>query len=214
MSARIACAVFLLCAALTALPHRVFPAKKQAVRTMDFHEFAKQENGKDSFTLALRGTSRVSFFSGKQYIHYETVAYIGGDDIRSTHQILYHTDGDFTVVVGASAVRVRYSQIRTCLHPSFERGYTKEDLDDPRSEKEKTLRSIIDDHHLPALLLVEYGLREGVSYYGRLKREHYHLPPREPGGKPERREKTVLLISDRPFPDYCELTPLYQGWSY
>ncbi len=214
MRAGIACAVFLLCAALTALPHRAFTAKKQAVRTMDFHEFAKQAHGKDSFILAVRGTPRESFFTGKQYIHYETVAYIGGDDMRSTHQILYHTDGDFTVVVGAADVHVRYSQVRTCLRPSFEREYTKEDLADPRSEKDKTLRSIIDERHLPALLLVEYGLGQGVSYYGRIKREHYHLPPREPGGKPERREKTVLLISDRPFPDDCELTPLYQGWSY
>ncbi len=107
----IPCALFLLCVALTALPNRAFPEKKQAVRTMEFH-------------------------------------------------------------------------------------------------------SIIDDHHLPALFLVEYGLVEGITYDGRLKSEHYHLPPREPGGKPERRGKTVLLISDGPFPNDCELTPLYQGWSY
>jgi hypothetical protein len=196
------------------LPNPAFPAKNEAARTMDFHEFTKQVRGRESFPMTVRGTTRVSFFTGKRYVHYETVAYIGGEDIRSTHQILYHTDDDFTIIFGTAAVTVRYSQVRTCLKPSLERRYTKEDLADPVSEKEKSLRSIIDDHHVPALLLVEYGLGEGVTYYGRLKTESYHLPPREPGGKPERREKTVLMVSDRPFPNECELTPLYKGWSY
>ncbi|MBP7735110.1 MAG: hypothetical protein KA369_03980 [Spirochaetes bacterium] len=214
MRAGSACAGFLLCALLAALQNPAFPAKKQVTRTMDFHEFAKQVRGKESFALKVRGAPRESFFTGKRYVHYETVAYIGVDDIRSTHQMLYHTDEDFTVIFGSAAVPVRYSQVRTCLNPSFERKYAKEDLVDPRSAKEKSLRSIMDDKQVTALLLVEYGLGEGITYYGRLKTEGYHLPPQEPGGRPERREKTVLLISDRSFPNECELTPLYQGWSY
>ena len=211
---RIAFTGIILCAALTLQPDPAFPAKNKAVKKMDFHEFAEHMKGEGSFELTVVGADHQSFFTGRSYIHYETVAYFGKDDIKSTYQILYHTQEEFTVRHGAMAVDLRYSQVRTCLNPSFERKYKKDELAEPQSDKEKSLRSILDNEKTEALLMVEYGLEAGKKYHGRLKTESYHLPPRERRGKPERREKTVLVISDRAFPNDCELTPLYKGWSY
>lgn len=204
----------LLCAILTVQPDQAFPAKKKAVTKMDFNEFAETVKGKDSFELTVSGSSRESYFTGKSYIHYETVAYFGKDEIKSAYQILYHTQEDFTVLCGAVAADVRYGQVRTHLNPSFERTYRKEEFAQPRSEKEKSLRLLIDSEEAGALLLAEYGLEAGKIYHGRIKTESYHLPPREHGGRTVRREKKVLVISDRAFPNDSELTPLYRGWSY
>ncbi len=203
-----------LSVALMAQPDRAFTAKNEAVKNVDFHEFAEKVKGKGSFELTVGGAARKSFFTGKTYIHYETIAFYGRDDIKSTYQILYHTQEDFTIRYGSVAVELRYSQVRTCLSPSFERKYKKDELAEPQSDREKSLRSILENEEAEALLLVEYGLEAGKKYYGRLTTESYHLPPRERGGKPERRQKTVLVISDRAFPNDCELTPLYKGWSY
>ncbi len=208
------CIATAICLVLAVHPDQALPAEKAAVRQMDFNEFTGKVKGRDSFEITVQGRVRESYFTGKKYVHFETVAYFGRDDIRSTYQILYHTQEDFTVMHGTMAVAVRYSQVRTCLSPSLERKFTKEDLADHRSEKEKSLRSILDNGEAAELLLVEYGLEAGKKYYGSLKTESYHLPPRERGGKPERREKTVLVISDRAFPNDIEVTPVYKGWSY
>ncbi len=203
-----------LCVAMAVQPDMAYPARNKEVKKMEFQKFAEKMKDKDSFELTVAGTAHQSFFTGKTYLHYETVAFSGRDDIRSTHQILYHTQADFTVLHGAVAVPLQYSQVRTCLGPSFERKYRKEELADPKSEKDKSLSRILNDGDAEALLLVEYGLEAGKKYHGRIKTESYHLPPRERDGMPERRNKTVIVISDRAFPNDCELTPLYKGWSY
>lgn len=214
MKLRDACVGVAACCILVLQQDTTFPATTKAVTKMDFHEFAEKVKGKESFAITVAGASRESFFTGAAYVHYETVAFIGKEDMTSAFQILYHTQEDFSVIYNNAAVAVRYSQIRTCLNPSFKKRYARESLAAPRSEIEKSLRSILDAEDVPALLLVEYGLQTGKRYFGRLKNESYHLPPQEQGGKPQRREKTVLLISDRAFPNDCDLTPLYKGWSY
>ncbi|HOT46206.1 MAG TPA: hypothetical protein PLM53_15955 [Spirochaetota bacterium] len=203
-----------ICAVPALRPEPALPAKNRTVKQMDFHEFTRQVKGTDPFELTVAGAEHVSFFTGRSYVHYEAVAFCGRDDIRSTYRILFHTADDFTIMYGPYAVDCRYSQVRTCIAPSVERNYRKDELSNPESDRQKSLRSILDDGEGERLLLVEYGLEAGRKYYGRVKTESHHLPPREQGGKPERGEKSVLVISDRPFPNDCELTPLYKGWSY
>jgi len=203
-----------ICAGVALRPDQAFPAKKRTETKMDFQEFTRQVKGKDTFDLTVAGAEHKSFFTGRSYVYYETVAFYGRDDIRSTYQILFHTEDGFSVRCGSGDVDLHYSQVRTCLAPSVERTYRKDELSKTGSEREKSLRSILDGGEGENLLLVEYGLEAGRKYHGRIKTEGYHLPPRERGGKPERRQKTLLIISDRPFPNDCELTPLYKGWSY
>jgi hypothetical protein len=205
---------FIICTVPALQPDPAFPAKNRIVKKMDFHELIRQVKGKESFELTVAGAEHKSFFTGGSYIHYETVAFYGREDIRSTYRVLFHTEEDFTIRYGSNAVNVRCSQVRTCLAPSYERNFRKDELLKSESDKEKSLGSILEDGKGDNLLLVEYGLEAGRKYHGRIKTESYHLPPREQGGKPERREKAVLVISDRKFPNDCELTPLYKGWSY
>jgi hypothetical protein len=181
---------------------------------MEFSEFTERVKGLDCFVISMEGRDAVSPFTGKRYVHYETVAYFGGEDIRSAHRILYHTENGFSLRYAGSLVDVRYGQIRTCIGPAFENSFTAAELTTPRTEAEKAARAVLDEEKAPALLLCEYGLEPGKKYYCRIKTEGYHLPPAGPEGKPRRKENRVLVIADRPFPNDCELTPLYRGWRY
>jgi hypothetical protein len=112
------------------------------------------------------------------------------------------------------AVTADFRRIRTCLTPSYEQTYTKAGMKVPLSKADKSILSILDEEQVPAVMIAEFGLEAGKIYYARVKTESYHLPPRGPAGKPQRRENRVLLISGRPLPNDIGLTPLYQDWSY
>lgn len=188
-------------------------AGNKVVKTMEFNDFIKLVKG-DDFKITVDGAAKKSFFTGRDYVHYETVVFSGDDDIRSRHRILYHTEEDFMIIHGENRTPVRYSQVRTCLAPAHDKKYGRRDLKSPGTDVEKSLASLMDEFSVDTIELAEYGLKKGVSYYARVKTESYHLPPRERGGRPERRENSVLVISDRPFPNDVEITPLYQGWRY
>ena len=213
ISAVPAAAALLLLLSLVPAEWNGLSSRMKAVKTMDFNDFIKLAAG-DGFTIAVEGSPKKSFFTGRTYVHYETVVFSGTDDIRSRHRILYHTDEDFTLIHGDSRTTVRYSQVRTCLAPSYEKKYGRNDLKAPGNEVEKRLASLLSEDGVDRIELVEYGLERGRTYHARVKTESYHLPPLERGGRPQRRENSVLVISDRPFPNDVEMTPLYRGWSY
>ncbi len=205
----IAAAIVLLGAACPAEPLR-----GRDVRQMEFREFLDMMKDEASFEVTVEGTSRKSFFTGKSYINYEAVAYFGLDDIRSTRRMMYHTEESFTVRHKNMVVEADFRRIRTALVPSFEKTYNRGGINAPRSEAEKSILAMLDEEKVPAVMIAEFGLEAGKKYYARVKTESYHLPPREPGGKPQRKENRVLLISGSPLPNNTELTPLYQSWSY
>jgi hypothetical protein len=192
----------------------VFTAQQRRIQKMEFQDFVAQMKGIESFDIAIEGKRAASYYTGKKYVHYETVAFFGADDIKATRRILYHTEEDITVRYKNITVTAGYRRIRTSLAPTFEKTYTRDDLVSPGTDGEKALLGILEEEKVPAVLLSEFGLEPGKKYYGHIKTESYHLPPRGPGAKPERRENRVLVISDRPLPNDTGLTPLYQGWSY
>lgn len=209
--------LFMMMAAAAVLLAVALPAgqlKGRRVRQMEFRDFIERMKESAGFELTVDGAKQKSFFTGKTYVHYETVAFFGQEDIRSARRILYHAEKDFTLRHGDMAVTADFRRIRTCLAPSQERTYTKVGLKAPASEAEKAILAILDEEQAPAVMISEFGLEAGKKYYGRVKTESYHLPPDGPGGKPRRRENRVLLISNRPLPNDIKLTPLYQDWSY
>jgi hypothetical protein len=186
----------------------------KSLRQMECNEFIERMKDSTGFEVTVEGAQQKSFFTGKNYVHYETVAYFGQDNIRSTLRILYHTEGSFTVRHGKMAVAVDFSRVRTCLAPSFEKTFTKDTINAPGSEAEKSIMALLEEETAPAVIIAEFGLEVGKKYFARVKTERYHLPPREPGGKPQKRENRVLLLSGSPLPNDIELTPLYRSWSY
>lgn len=200
--------------ALAMLPAHDAAAMKKVAKTMEYSDFIKQMQGSNGFTITIDGTRHTSYFTEKNYIHFETIIFFGREDIKSTHRILYHTEDDLIIAHNDIQVTVRYGQIRTYLSPSVEKKYTKKELASAVNEREKRMFSILEEENRDAILLVEYGLEPGTTYYARLKTESYHLPPEERGGRPKRRENTVVVISDKPFPNTIEITPLYKGWRY
>jgi hypothetical protein len=201
-------------AALLAVARPAGPLQGRCVKQMEFRDFIERMKKSAGFELTIEGAPQKSFFTGKTYLYYETIAFFGQEDIRSTRRILYHTEKDFTLRHGDVAVTADFRLIRTCLAPSQERTYTKDGLKTPGSAAEKAILAILDEEQVPAVMISEFGLEAGKKYYARVKTESYHLPPDKPGGKSQRRENRVLLISNRPLPNDIKLTPLYQDWSY
>jgi hypothetical protein len=209
--------LLIMIAAAMMLPGISCPAEQlrgRSARQMEFREFIDMMKDREGFEVTVEGAPRKSFFTGKTYVHYETVAYFGQDDSKSSRRILYHTEDGFTVRYNNIAVAADFHLIRTSLSPSFEKTYTKNTTDATGSEAEKSIRAMLDEEKVPVVLIAEFGLEAGKKYYARVKTESYHLPPREPDGKPQRKENRVLLISGRQLPNTIELTPLYQSWSY
>lgn len=204
-------------ATMMVLPGTGRPAEHlrgRSARQMEFPEFIDMMKDNACFEVTVEGAPRKSFFTGKTYIHYETVAYFGQEDITSTRRMLYHTEDGFTVRHKNIAVATDFRRIRTSISPSFKKTYTRSTINAAGSETEQAIQAMLDEEKVTALMIAEFGLEAGKKYYARVKTESYHLPPREPDGKPRRKENRVLLISDRQLPDNRELTPLYQSWSY
>lgn len=190
------------------------PLRGRSIRLMEPHEFIDLMKDSGGFEVTVDGTPQKSFFTGKTYVHYETVAYFGEDDIKSTRRILYHTEKGFTVRHRNTVMAVDFRRIRTSIAPSFEKTYTKSGNYAPGSEAEKSILAMLDQEKVPAVMIAEFGLEAGKKYYARVKTESYHLPPREPDGRPQKKENRVLVISSSQLPNDIELTPLYQSWSY
>jgi len=200
--------------ALIAVGKPAEPVRRRNVRQMEYRDFIEQMKGSEGFEVTAEGAPQQSFFTGKSYVHYETVAFIGKEDIRSVRRNLYHTEQEFTLRHGDTAVTVDFRGIRTGLAPSFEKTYAKAGVKAPASESEKAILAMCDEERVPAVMIVEFGLEAGKTYYARVRTETYHLPPAGPGGRPQRKENKVLLISSRPLPNDIPLTPLYRDWSY
>lgn len=177
---------------------------------MEFNEFARHEMNVGDFTFTVEGGLLESPYTGKRYVHYETVAFTaeGGE-----WRILGHSEGKITIRRGDDAVSIGYRSLRTRLTPSFEHTYSASELRHARTETERALASVFEGDQVESLTMREYGLEAGKHYHGRIKTETYYLPP-EPGGDPRKRENRVLVVSDRPLGENIELTPLYRGWSY
>jgi hypothetical protein len=181
---------------------------------MEFRDFIERMKESDGFEVTVEGAPQKSFFTGRSYALYETVAFFGREDIRSTHRILYHTEQELTLRHGDMAVTVDFRSVRTGLAPSYEQTYTKAGMKTPGTEAEKAIRSMLDEEQVPAVMIAEFGLEAGRVYYARVRTESYHLPPVGVSGRPQRRENRVLLISNRPLPNDLPLTPLYRDWRY
>jgi len=182
-------------------------------KNMTLHELREAVDGAGSIVVTFEGDESSSYFSGRKYLHYESVAFFGDPQITSTHSILYHTDSELVIVCGAHRVAETYRRIRTRLRPSFEKEYLP-GSEGPGMEPDGAVRSIFAMEGVKKVVLKEFGLIKGKEYFARFKTESYHLPPGGQGKKPQRRENLVLEVSDTRMPDDTELTPLYRGWSY
>ena len=181
---------------------------------MDINDFIAQMKDIKDFIIRVDGTSHESYFTLKKYVHYETIAFYGQNKIHSTHQVLYNTENDFYILHKDLKIKISYRKIRTHLSPSIEKKYSIDELKSADNDKEKSFLKILKENDSNKLLIAEYGLNKKKNYHARFKTETYHLPPRRPGGKPKKKENTILMISDQPFPNKIELTPIYKGWSY
>jgi hypothetical protein len=203
-----------IAAALLSVACPASPVQRRNVQKMEFRDFLDRMSARAGFEVTIEGAPQTSFFTGKSYVHYETVAYFGQEDIRSTWRNLYHTEHDFTLRHGDTAVTLDFRRMRTSLAPADEKTYTKEMLGAPKSDAEKSILAMLDEEGVPAVMIAEFGLVAGKKYYARVRTESYHLPPEGPGGRPKRKENRVLLVSDRPLTGDVRLTPLYRNWSY
>ncbi len=194
-------------------PFYAMMAKRGEERKMDFQEFSSREKDAGDFIITVDGDLQESHFTGKRYVHYETIVFTGATDATPEWRILYHTEGDITIRLGKESVTVGYRNMRTSLSPSWERTYSADELRQSVSGIEKSLASMLDEGKPEPLTLREYGLEPGKRYHARIKTESYYLPP-GPEGEPKQKKNRVLVISDRPLAEGTELTPLYRGWSY
>ncbi|MCU0847697.1 MAG: hypothetical protein MUD12_07400 [Spirochaetes bacterium] len=200
------CAV--LAIALTAVP-----GSGKGGKNMTLQELREAVDGSGSLVVTFEGDESDSYFSGKKYLHYESVAFFGEPGTGPSHSILYHTDSELVIICGAHRAAETYRRIRTRLRPSFEKEYLP-GSDGPGMEPDGAVKGIFAMEGVKKVVLKEFGLVRGMEYFARFKTESYHLPPGGPGKKPARRENLVLEVSDSRIPNDTDLTPLYKGWSY
>lgn len=144
--------------------------------------------------VTLSGTAQPSFPDGTPCLYAEAVYGERRDGVwafwsqvgRSGDTLVVHTPkGDLTLAP---------NRLRLYLDPGYSRQYAPAQAADAPEVMQDDLKA--SDRPLD---IVTYQLLPGRTYYARVDREGYYLPPKPGSGKPERRYNRVLLLSDAPF---------------
>lgn len=176
-------------------------AGTNAMKEISSSEFLNLFEDKGTFPVTVLSDAGQSGLSGKRYAYFEMSAFSAQ---RTTHSILTHSDSDILIGEGLFRTRISYRSVRTYLEPSYQKVF-EEPGNNPIPK---------DLFEQGPVTVEEYGLVQNRQYYAKIHKESYRLPPREPGGEPVAKTKTVLLISDRSDFSDARLTPLYRGWTY
>ena len=190
------------------------PVLREGYSVLNSDKFFNTIDGKKQISFTFEGELYTSYITGKNYLHYETIVFVGEENITSSYQVLYHTEKNIIINYGAVKYMLYYKDLRTYLSPAYKKLFRYEDVVGKKTKVESLAYKIMMEQKLKKIILAEYGIEKGKTYYGHCSKEEYNLPPKGKSGSPETRTNRVLHISEKPFPNTNELTPLFKGWSY
>lgn len=168
--------------------------------------------GLTEFPITLSGETLETYLSKKPCLYFEWHFGVKIDGDWDWFSTGYHHETDLVIETPKGPVEVSWRKCRLFLNPSW----TKTVAPGNASEAPEVVREKLAEEKKP-ITIEEYALLPGKTYFARLDTESYHLPPRPPDMKPQRRTNTVIWISDQPFRDgkpVSLITPTFKSWSY
>ena len=164
------------------------------------------------FKVTAEGEPLESFPSGRPAVYFEWAAGYKVNDQWAERTASGHSGRPVTMVTPRGRLDASFAALRLYLPVTTSRSYSRRDAEGAPDVIREQLRS-----DARPILVEDIVLEANKTYYAKVDTEGYWLPPDRDGGKPSRRFKAVLAISDLPFENgkpQRPLTPAYQSLSY
>lgn len=160
-----------------------------------------------------------SFRSKKPCAYFEWLYGFKVDGKWSEYSIGYQSEEGLTLQTDTGRIQLGRSDFRLFLSPTTSESYTneKEILEKADFLTEFTTQGDTKIGEANPVYVEEYILESGKTYFAILHIDSFMLPPDEDGGRPTRKEKKLLWISDTPFVEgkpQKEMTPAFSQWRY
>ncbi len=146
------------------------------------------------FRVKFDGKRVKSYFGKRTAVYQEVIHGTQTDGEWSTYTSDIVSDTPVTAITPKGKIVLPTVKLRLYLQPSIRKTFTSKTA----SKAPAAWHYEISTMNEP-IIVEEYRLEPGRSYYARVKTISYHLPPAGDEAAPVRIETTVLEVSDLPF---------------
>ncbi|MBC7545212.1 MAG: hypothetical protein H7338_21000 [Candidatus Sericytochromatia bacterium] len=173
-------------------PERATPTEDSRMKAVTLSDL----QGHAPFELTLSGAVQEGFPERRPCLYSEALYGEHQDGAWASWTMIGHTGKPLTAHTPAGTIELRPSEWRLHVTPGVWQTYTKADS----AAAPEFIRADLAASAIP-LTVAAYELTAGRTYFGKVDRLSYWLPPANHGEKPQRRYAYVLVISDAPFVD-------------